>query len=42
MLTPQALEAIVKKTSTAGRYAYGDSVTLADVAIATQMGTVSR
>jgi glutathione S-transferase len=33
---------MISKTSTSGKYCFGDSVTLADVALATQMGTVQR
>lgn len=41
VLTP-ALEEILSRTSTSKKYAYGDSLTLADVALSTQMYTVIR
>lgn len=37
-----ALERLVSKTSTTGKYCYGHSLTLADVALAPQMYTVLR
>ncbi|TXT10886.1 hypothetical protein VHUM_01637 [Vanrija humicola] len=37
-----ALEGLLKRTSTSGRYAYGDAVTMADAALVPQIYTVLR